>query len=1057
VSLPPSLRYDTGQPGRTRLLTGDTPLAELSHAPLLDSGAAAGHRKGHRAVAAVAVKQDGEGPVLTVTPDKDFLAAGETVYPVTVALPSEWIGLGLDEDTFVSNVQYPNSQASATWLRAGKSSNGGETWRTYLRFVVNGTALDGGTILNADLRMWNYRSNDCGDAVGSGIVARRITSAWNPATLTWGAQPSTTTTGQAANRAAYSDTCSWGEGELYYSVEAIVQEWANGAPDHGLQLRAVNESDATNWRQYRSSEYTGASGRGPVLFVDYEPAPRKVEPFFIRTGVDAPEPTVEEMVANRVGRADAPSLPELSDEEYRALRQNATDVFKQDADYGFYQPEDMSREEWLEDLDLAGAGWEPPPDTVAPTVVSTTPSPGQTGLPLDTVVSAMFDEPVTDGAITVRDAAGNPVGGTVSGEGPNVSFTPAQRLAPDTAYTAELTGAKDLDGNQMATPHTWSFTTGTSSPTPVGLVAAYGMDEGLGDTVGDASGNSNTGTASGLIWHTGRFGQALSFDGVDESWVTVPDSPSLRMSTGMTVSAWVRPDTVDGWRTVLMKDHSPGSSYGLYASNGRTPSTWLANVEDHTIVDGTTPLAPGTWTHLAATYDGSTVRLFVNGAEAASAPRTEDLLDSGGDLHIGGNGTWGEFFEGTIDEVRVYNRAQPAHEIQADMNTPVTPPASATRVAVAVAAPHPYDHHDHPTCQKKLGNWGTYRHLQGSFSLCYTGKIGEVEVDQQNKPTGSYWKAQISVVVHSFVGTKTGAARGLPTATSRQIKVYVRVTGFDQKLWPTSIYRPMIFRANNSPSCDSDAPTGTRKTVYEWTHDPDLTVTLTSPLHGAAPEHRAMCGIQPSVYYPETDDPGKRHGWLDNERFEFRCDSSEFYKGYKGGCVAWSVRPTWVLNGNIKKSEQTAAHIWNALYDPQNTTPLAPGQTKQIPGKISPLTRTTSDRDVTGTVSYKNYQRAKKECKLLSKTGFTKPSCDEYPFASTNEGGHAAGIHFSGAIVELPDNCSAGSKLNAWYRVNRILDGDPFWVDVVKKGQTPAVDIRQPDVTPDDLAECLLV
>lgn len=1054
VSLPRSMRYETRPDGRTVLLDQAGAVAAVLDGQAMADGADAGHR----APASVSVDEG----ALVVTPD----LASDVSYPVTMAIPTEWIGVGLDEDTFVSNVQYPNSQASASWLRAGKSSGGGETWRSYLRFVVRGTALEGARIINADLRMWNYRSNDCGNAVGSGIVARRITTAWNPATLTWSTQPSTTTAGQAGNQAAYSDTCSWGEGELYYSIETIVQDWANGAADHGVQLRAVSESDTANWRQYRSSEYTGSSGRGPVLFVDYEPAPTTAEPFFIPTGIDAPDPTPEEMAAHRVGRPDAPSLPELSDAGYRALRENATDVVKQDADFGFYQPDDMTREEWLEDLDLPGAGWEPPPDTTAPVLVSTDPAADQTGVPLDKAVSATFDEPVTGATLTVRDPAGNAVAGAVGGGEATVTFTPAGRWSPNTTYTAQVANVRDLEGNPVAAPHTWAFTTGATSPEPVGLVAAYGMDEGAGDTVGDSSGNDNTGTADEPTWRPGRHGEALSFDGTEDSMVTVPDSPSLRLSDGMTISAWVRPDTVTDWLTVLMKDHPFGSAYGLYAASAPTPSIWLIDGEDeHTVVDGPEPLPTGTWTHLAATYDGSTVRLLVNGVEVAAAPRNEPLIDLGGDLHIGGNDVWGEFFQGAIDEVRVYNRAQTPAEVLVDMDTPVTPRPAAARAGVAAAPAHPYDHHTQDDCLKKLGNYPTMRHVQGSYSVCYTGKIGEQMVNSQDTPTGEYWLAQISVVVHSFVGTKTGQARGLPGTTSRQIKVYVQVRWIKHNDWPTSIYRPMIFRVNNSPSCDSDAPVGTRKSVYEWTHGPDLTVTLTSPLHGAAPEHRAMCGIQPSVFYPDTDNPAKRNGWLDNERFEFRCDSSTFYKGYKGGCVTWSVRPVWILDGNEVKSEETAAHIWKALYDPQKTTPLAPGQTKRIPGKINMadpgcaggsgcLTRTTENRKTVGSVPYKNYQRATRECNKLDKSQHTRPSCDEFPFASTHEGGHAAGIHFSAAIVELSDNCSAGSKLNAWYRVNRILEGDPFWVDTVKKGQTPPTDIRQPDVTPDDVAEC---
>jgi hydrogenase maturation factor HypE len=85
----------------------------------------------------------------------------------------------------------------------------------------------------------------------------------------------------------------------------------------------------------------------------------------------------------------------------------------------------------------------------------------------------------------------------------------------------------------------------------------------------------------------------------------------------------------------------------------------------------TASLALNTWTHLAATYDGTTVRLFVNGVQAGTRAVSGSLAASTGALRIGGNAVWGEYFSGRIDEVRIYNRALSAAEIQADMNQPV--------------------------------------------------------------------------------------------------------------------------------------------------------------------------------------------------------------------------------------------------------------------------------------------------------------------------------------------------------------------------------------------------
>ena len=86
---------------------------------------------------------------------------------------------------------------------------------------------------------------------------------------------------------------------------------------------------------------------------------------------------------------------------------------------------------------------------------------------------------------------------------------------------------------------------------------------------------------------------------------------------------------------------------------------------------GGSVLAVSTWTHLAATFDGATVRLYVNGAQLASQAQTTPLTTSTRTLQIGGDAYTGENFARLIDEVRIYNRALSAAEIQADMTTPV--------------------------------------------------------------------------------------------------------------------------------------------------------------------------------------------------------------------------------------------------------------------------------------------------------------------------------------------------------------------------------------------------
>ena len=99
----------------------------------------------------------------------------------------------------------------------------------------------------------------------------------------------------------------------------------------------------------------------------------------------------------------------------------------------------------------------------------------------------------------------------------------------------------------------------TAAVSATGLVGAYSFDAGSGSVVADTSGAGNTGTLSGATWTTGKNGNALSFDGVND-WVTISDSASLDLTTGMTLEAWVKPAAPSSiWRTVVLKERGAGS------------------------------------------------------------------------------------------------------------------------------------------------------------------------------------------------------------------------------------------------------------------------------------------------------------------------------------------------------------------------------------------------------------------------------------------------------------------------------------------------------------------
>jgi hypothetical protein len=294
VDLPEGLSFKKNAAGRPVIVgKDDKTLTEIRPTLLQDAKAADANGPidaGKVGTATVTLAEDGHS--LVFAPDATFLADPAVTYPVTMAAAaddwwetdtSEW-HLG-GQDTFVNDADYQDSWYNFTLDRilVGKSNSGTVRWRSYLQFPDVPAEFAGSTVENADLILWNYLSNDCGEYVGSGITARRITSDWEEATLTWNSQPSVTSTGADNEPAAYSTDCAgsmnyaW---DLIHSVDDIVQAWVDGEPNYGIQLAAGSESDITNWRRYRTDEAGGCTTapreeckgtlHPPILTVDFE-------------------------------------------------------------------------------------------------------------------------------------------------------------------------------------------------------------------------------------------------------------------------------------------------------------------------------------------------------------------------------------------------------------------------------------------------------------------------------------------------------------------------------------------------------------------------------------------------------------------------------------------------------------------------------------------------------------------------------------------------------------------------------------------------------------------
>ena len=162
----------------------------------------------------------------------------------------------------------------------------------------------------------------------------------------------------------------------------------------------------------------------------------------------------------------------------------------------------------------------------------------------------------------------------------------------------------------------------------------------------------------------------------------------------MTLEAWVYPTTVtSGWRDIIMKQNDDFFLAATAVPGGR-PATGSSITYP---VYGVSPLAVDTWTHIAATYDGCLMRVYLNGTESDNHAETDSLPLSGGPLSIGGDALFGQYFAGRIDDVRIYSRALSASEVQSDMTSPVltavdtSPPVSPRASALVSADPNPFN------------------------------------------------------------------------------------------------------------------------------------------------------------------------------------------------------------------------------------------------------------------------------------------------------------------------------------------------------------------------------
>lgn len=233
-------------------------------------------------------------------------------------------------------------------------------------------------------------------------------------------------------------------------------------------------------------------------------------------------------------------------------------------------------------------------------------------------------------------------------------------LAKDTTYYWQIDEV-DTGGTTKHEGQVWSFTTVPDIPvSDPDLVGWWKLDEGEGSTALDWSGHNHHGRVRGdPQWVAGRHGSALELDGTDDyvDFGNPPDLPSGRSPRSM--CGWGKTNSVaDGWRWIA-----------AYGSAWLSQAMFIGMLGDDLFGGGYWDdiqkndfWQVGVWHHICLTYNGTTARLYADGIEVASGTKIWNLVLNR--AHIGRQvNDYAEFWDGLVDDVRIYNKALTQEEI----------------------------------------------------------------------------------------------------------------------------------------------------------------------------------------------------------------------------------------------------------------------------------------------------------------------------------------------------------------------------------------------------------
>jgi len=194
-----------------------------------------------------------------------------------------------------------------------------------------------------------------------------------------------------------------------------------------------------------------------------------------------------------------------------------------------------------------------------------------------------------------------------------------------------------------------------------GLVGYWKFDEGAGVKAMDYSGNGNTGTITGATWTSGKLGQALSFNGVDTA---VSNNTDVVGTGAATISAWIKPKSYGS------------SNYGVVFSNAQVQlaiesvshnNLLWSNDNGGTVAESAiNSISLNVWQHVVGVRQSDgTVTLYINGSQSGGTGQSAGSASAGNSTNIGKRAISAYWFDGTLDDVRIYNRALSQAEITA--------------------------------------------------------------------------------------------------------------------------------------------------------------------------------------------------------------------------------------------------------------------------------------------------------------------------------------------------------------------------------------------------------